>query len=359
MKYFTLFSNILITKGANRILISDLQRNASELYPLEFYDLIEQLKKNSIEEILETYNDESQDIVKEYVEILLNNEYGFITENDRDGNFPALSHQYSEPNSINNLFIEMADIRLLNRLKDSVENLEIRHMVIYSSRSLTLEEIINIDRTFSSSALKGIEIISPFHSAIDRLFIQKLNHSTERIYNLIFYLCTQKPFKIKDEFRFSLNFVKEPLKISSCGKVDMKYFNTNLPKVLEAINHNSCLYKKMGIDQEGNIKNCPLMAESFGNIQKISLEDALLQPGFKRYWDITKDAIEGCKDCEFRYICTDCRAYTERSHYTQENRDISKPLKCGYNPYTNEWKDWSKNPLKQKTIQYYGIRKTK
>lgn len=355
MKYFNLFSTIFITKGANRILVSDLQRNTSELYPLEFYDLIEELKKYSIEETLEIYDKDAQDILQEYLEILLENEYGFITENDWDRNFPPLSYEFREANLINDLFIEISDISLLKCLRSSVENLEIRHLVIYTSKSLLLEEFVNIDRTFTSSVLSGIEIISPFHNGIDQEFIQNLNQGTERIYSLIFYHCSQKPFKTNEEFRFNLNFVKESIKISSCGKVDTRYFNTNLPKVLEAINHNSCLHKKIGIDAEGNIKNCPLMQETFGNIQNRSLEEALAQPGFKKYWNITKDCIEGCKECEFRYICTDCRAYTEQSHYTSENLDISKPLKCGYNPYTNEWKDWSKNPLKQKAIRQYGL----
>lgn len=359
MKYFNLFSTIFITKGANRILVSDLQRNTSELYPLELYDLIEELKKNSIEKILETYDQESQDIVQEYLEVLLEKEYGFITENNWDRNFPPLSYEYQEANSINDLFIEIADISLLRRLRKSVEQLEVRHLVIYSSKPLSLEEFINIDHSFTASVLAGIEIISPFHNAIDQTFLQKLNNGTERIYNLLFYNCPQKRFRIQDEFRFNMSFVKEQLKISSCGKVDMKYFNTNLPKVLEAINHNSCLHKKISIDIEGNIKNCPLMSQSFGNIQNRSLEEALTQPEFKRYWNITKDHIESCKDCEFRYICTDCRAYTERSHYTSENLDISKPLKCGYDPFTNEWKEWSKNPLKQKAILHYELLKRK
>ena len=37
-----------------------------------------------------------------------------------------------------------------------------------------------------------------------------------------------------------------------------------------------------------------------------------------------------------------------------ENK-LSKPLKCGYSPYTNEWQEWSTNPLKQKAIEYYGM----
>lgn len=92
------------------------------------------------------------------------------------------------------------------------------------------------------------------------------------------------------------------------------------------------------------------MTESFGNIRDTTLKQAIEKPGFKKYWNITKDQISVCKDCEFRHICTDCRAYLE-----DPEDSFSKPLKCGYNPYTCEWEEWSLNPLKQKAIAYYGL----
>lgn len=92
------------------------------------------------------------------------------------------------------------------------------------------------------------------------------------------------------------------------------------------------------------------MRESFGNIKDDTLVAAVEKSGFKQYWHLTKDQINVCKDCEFRYICTDCRAYLENPD------DIySKPLKCGYNPYTCEWEEWSTHPLKQKAIVYYHM----
>lgn len=33
----------------------------------------------------------------------------------------------------------------------------------------------------------------------------------------------------------------------------------------------------------------------------------------------------------------------------------SKPLKCGYNPYTNVWEEWSTNPVKEDAIAFYGM----
>jgi SPASM domain peptide maturase of grasp-with-spasm system len=114
---------------------------------------------------------------------------------------------------------------------------------------------------------------------------------------------------------------------------------------------NTCLNCKLSIDKNGDIKNCPSIKESFGNISTTSINKVLENSNFKKYWNIKKDEIAVCKDCEFRHICTDCRAYLENPE------DIySKPLKCGYNPYTNEWEEWSTHPLKQKAIDWYGMR---
>lgn len=353
MTYFNLFSNIMITKGASRILISDLQRHFSGLYPLEFYHIIEELKSKSIENILENYDTESQKFIHEYIDLLLEKEYGFITEGDWDSHFPPLSYKYHEPNDISNIFIEISSTSVLNKIKQSVENLGVKHLVIYCDKKLSVKEFQDIDSQFKGSVLNGIEIFSPFHNDVNETFINSLNQTLNRVYSLVFYSCSKIPFKSGDIFRFGLQFSKENLKIYSCGKVDLKYFNTNISKVSEAINYNSCLHKKIGIDINGNIKNCPLMADDFGNINNTSLENALTNPRFRKYWNVTKDNIEICKDCEFRYICTDCRAYTERSHINSEGLDTSRPLKCGYDPYTGKWETWSKNPLKQKAMHFY------
>ena len=105
------------------------------------------------------------------------------------------------------------------------------------------------------------------------------------------------------------------------------------------------LEAQITIDRHGNIKNCPSRPEQYGNIENISLAETLNDPVFKKWWYIHKDEIEVCRDCEFRYNCTDCRAFLKDSD------DIySKPLKCGYNPYSNVWEDWSTNTLKAKKI---------
>lgn len=354
MSYFNLFSNILITKGATRVLLSDLQRNVSELYPLEFYEFIDALKQQSIEDLIDSFDEESREIAREYVDLLVHKEFGFITKKDWDRDFPALSYRHQDYDRISNMFIELKDLAILKIIKRSIANLEVKHLVIYCREKLSSDDFIHIDKEFDNSPLQSIEVFSPYHNGIDAAFCEHLDLTTERIHSLVFYSCPEAPFEQKKGFRFSLNFSGQDLKISSCGKVDLQYFNTNQPKVLEAMNFNSCLHKKMGIDIDGTIKNCPCMQQGYGNINEKSLEDALAHPDFKKYWNLTKDNIAVCRDCEYRYVCTDCRAYTERSH-VREGLDTSKPLKCGYDPYTGKWEAWSTNPLKQQAITYYGF----
>ena len=74
------------------------------------------------------------------------------------------------------------------------------------------------------------------------------------------------------------------------------------------------------------------MKQSFGNIENTTLKDAIEKPKFKDLWFINKDQIDVCKDCEFRYICPDCRGFIKDSENV-----YSQPAKCTYNPYICKW----------------------
>lgn len=137
---------------------------------------------------------------------------------------------------------------------------------------------------------------------------------------------------------------------SQCGIIDTNYFTTTTEHFTESQNHNTCLNRKLGIDVGGNIKNCPSLAISFGNVATMRLDEAIEHPEFRKLWGIKKADISICKDCEFRHICTDCRAFI-----ANPNDLYSPPLKCGYDPYTATFSDWNDNPLKQSIKSYYKI----
>nr|BFF38224.1 hypothetical protein BACY1_00290 [Tenacibaculum mesophilum] len=88
----------------------------------------------------------------------------------------------------------------------------------------------------------------------------------------------------------------------------------------------------------------------YGNLKDTKITDVIRQESFTKFWAINKNQIETCKDCEFRFNCTDCRAFVENPKNL-----YSKPLKCGYDLNTCHWEDWSSNPLKEEAIKHYGL----
>ncbi|MCP2604597.1 radical SAM protein [Candidatus Aminicenantes bacterium AH-873-B07] len=71
---------------------------------------------------------------------------------------------------------------------------------------------------------------------------------------------------------------------------------------------NSCWFGKIAVTVRGQIIPC-VMARNhvMGNVFKIRIKDIIRRKIVKKWWILTKDKIEKCKECEYRYACFDCR----------------------------------------------------
>jgi SPASM domain peptide maturase of grasp-with-spasm system len=353
--FFRLFSCCILVEGATRCGVFDVQRSQFILINRVQFELLSELNQYSVNDIKKN-NDESSFLnILEFISDLENNEYGFYTNSPEF--FPALNLCFDFPSVITNAIIDLIKIDNEEQIKKYIQGLEklgcyaIQFRLFFSAK---MEEVEFLLRIASQSQVKTIEVILKFTSEVKEVeSIQKIIDHNLKVSSFIIY---SSPFRKIINFRlFPIFYTTESIVSNkSCGIISQDNFCLNTKSFSEAFTFNSCLNRKIAIDIEGNIKNCPSMKESFGNIRDTTLQEALEKPGFKKYWNITKDQIQTCKDCEFRYICTDCRAYLEAPE------DIySKPLKCGYNPYTCEWEEWSTNPLKQKAIAHYGMESLK
>ena len=72
---------------------------------------------------------------------------------------------------------------------------------------------------------------------------------------------------------------------------------------------------------------------SYGNVMELTIREILQQDMLKKCWGLIYDDIDGCKECEFRYACKDCRpvAYAKTGCLTEKN------YKCLYNPLEGVW----------------------
>ncbi|SHI45549.1 grasp-with-spasm system SPASM domain peptide maturase [Flavobacterium terrae] len=353
MVFFKLFANCIAVKGANRSLIVDLQKNSSHLIPNDMYEVLTKSDKIEISQLYAEYGEDNYNTIKDYFENLEELEIGFFCSENELNLFPELNLEFHYPFLIGNSILEGIDeIRVYEELIPQLEKLGCEYVEIILYQEIENNLLQSILDLFQISSIKHIGLIIKYDVTKDEKFLKKLTSTCLRLSKIILHSSVDEKLLEFKSFNLTyISYVKKELKsFNFCGVVDQGYFSTKMLHFTESQNHNTCLNRKISIDKDGNIKNCPSMKEIFGNIKEVSLEEVLNQTNFKRYWSISKNQIEVCKDCEFRHICTDCRAYTENPE-----DQYSKPLKCGYNPYTNVWEEWSTNPLKEKAIAFYEM----
>lgn len=354
MKYFNIFSNCVITKGFNSSLISDLQREKSYRIPNSMVEVLDLLKqKTSIKDIILKYGHENTNTINEYLTFLIENDLGHYLKINEFGLFPDLDLDFDIAYPITNAIIEYSkhNSKFIRSIVVDLKKLKCKHIQLVFYEFIELPKLLEYLLNFKDNDFRSIELVLKY----DDIYFDNIKNIETTNFSI-----TKVSFhsaKVNDFYRdpklalFDIYLSIKQLKdFSGCGCVDMNGFVTNIKSFTEFKNYNSCLNRKISVNSKGEIKNCPSMSQSYGNIKDTTLEKALEHPDFKKYWNITKDQIDVCKDCEFRYVCTDCRAYIENP-----KNIYSKPLKCGYDPYTNKWEEWSTNPLKQKAIEYYGM----
>ncbi|MFD2286169.1 grasp-with-spasm system SPASM domain peptide maturase [Pedobacter petrophilus] len=356
MTYLNLFANCLLVKGANRSLICDLQLNKS--YPISngVYDILSFLKEHAIEDCIDKYGLVNEEAILSYVDFILYKELGFKDDRILEELAP-LNLSWDNFSDITNVIIEYNenlnyDCQFIKQLF----NLNVSGLEIRCYHSPNLEKLGAFLETFNGTVLNHIKLILPYSSDLNIKVLEKLIKKNLRIKNFLIHSApSDTTFKVYKDSVQVIHFAQAINNCLFCGMIRSAYFTTNIELFTESQHHNTCLNRKLSITGDGLIKNCPSMQESYGNMLETELDNVLADKDFRKYWNLKKDDVAVCKECEFRYVCTDCRAFTEQTKKNNEGLDISKPLKCGYNPYTNQWDEWSTNPLKQKAIQNYGM----
>lgn len=102
-----------------------------------------------------------------------------------------------------------------------------------------------------------------------------------------------------------------------------------------------CMLGKITVTEFGDVLPCIFSRNMVvGNVLVAShLRHILEGKALDRVWKATKDNVLVCKDCEYRYVCFDCRPLSEAvANGNATYLDAPYP-RCTYNPYTGEWKE--------------------
>lgn len=118
-------------------------------------------------------------------------------------------------------------------------------------------------------------------------------------------------------------------------KVRARFITTDRPTFIKRFNGNGCWQGKVVVSSTGAIHPCIMQRDDISTNVRTSSLRSILDGDLRKYWDISLDDIEVCRDCEYRYACQDCRPVA----YGQSGRLTAKSLHCSYDPYAGEWKD--------------------
>lgn len=343
--YFVLSSSTRVTKGYNRSIIQDFQRNTLHSISNDYYELIKVLDRNKISEVASNIDEDSLSSFYEFIEFILENEYAIFV--DSLSLFPQKkSAIFDDYVLVKDCIIELdeslVDYQRLDSILNELENLNCEDLQIWFHKKPSESFVNTIINQVERLNFLCVEIKINDASLIENDFFKSKLESIGSISK--FYLYNKEKagiyqHLIEKENHFPLVFgeiisVNHGLDASSCGIITNEYLSFGIEYIYE-INrrHNGCLYKKITIDVNGNIKNCPHMDEDFGIVP---INEVLDNKKYLEKANIHKDQIDICSVCEYRYNCTDCRAFLSSPE------DIySKPSRCQYNPFTNKWNESS------------------
>ena len=336
-QYLHLYPDCIAVKGASRFSICDTTRGTVTTFDACYYPLLEALSSRTLGAILDGLaGSEERNNLIEFIAVIVSYEMVYFACGPAI--FDQMKWKWDYPGVIQNAIVDVGHSKHnFRKIFEELDKLGCQFVQIRTFSDLLsiadLEQILLFARDKSIESLEVILKYNPSAVEMDYvrfaenqpMLVSIVVHSSPEDRSVPVYGGEQ----FGKEVQRAIVFVTE--KIGSerhCGLISVSSLSApSSSNVSEAMLFNGCLNRKVSVDTLGNIKNCPSMLTSYGRIDDVTLGAAVATNGFTDWWLINKDQIDTCKDCEFRYVCSDCRAYVDSPDHR-----LSKPLKCGYRP---------------------------
>jgi len=335
-KYFYLFADCIVTKGFSRTLITDTSRKSLYFIDNSYYDTLQLFREMPVGEIILMLEDESDvDLFQSFLNDLINQNLGLFVDNI--SLLPEVEKVWDHPSTITNGIIDIRDeLHDFDKIFIEYDALGCEYIEIRSYSERSAEDIMNIVSRSAGRGLKYMHFLTKFSE--EYLAPNVLKEITDRHTFLHLTVFGAPADKISALNNFTkanqIAFLQQDIGSSKCcGRISLDSFRIQSVKgTTENLLYNGCLNRKISIDERGYIKNCPSMERSFGHINEQSLLSVVVNEEFLALWGINKSMINVCSACEFRSVCTDCRAFVNT-----EGGVYAKPSKCKYDPYSGVW----------------------
>jgi SPASM domain peptide maturase of grasp-with-spasm system len=350
-QYIHLLSDCLPVKGAKNSAIYDLSRGNIHSFPTEFFSIFKMMETKtygSLKKIAVEMN--SLEEFTMFIEFLVGHNMIIAIHESERSLFPNINFDtWDKPCLIQNAIIDLKDTKLdFENIFNQLDDLECEYVQVRQYNThYTLEDLGQLLHCSYNKSILGIEFIIPYDTRVKEKDYQTFVKSHPILYSVTVHGAPENKIVYADLdqqteglLRKQISFIEPAIDSSDhCGVITRRSLTSPSTSIVSEFKQfNGCLNRKISIDHNGEIRNCPSLKRSYGNISETTLQDAFSAPDFKECWTDAKDTIETCNICEYRYACSDCRAFTQGS------QPLAKPEKCKYDPHTGTWDEeniWS------------------
>jgi len=307
--------------GFNRAIIYDLGRKDYHFIPKAHYHIL------NTDGFIDFNRIADQTERAELIDFLLSLEIIFeVASAQEKKRFPRISKALHQANELTHAVIH---VNISSNFIDLINQNHLQNLSIISPQ--IDDQVINVVKSFAHLEIDGIYL---YVEKFDAGMLDKYERELARqpaIFSVNFFGADSPNTKLKDNIYYNF-FTKNFECYQQLLTVDKLFVNQDF--FLEAYNKHSYYNGKMYIDQSGEIKNGLNNIQSFGNINSMSFDEfhqTINSKLFLEHGNINKNQTLVCKDCEFRYMCTDARVPEKGAEQWFHH------FECVYNPYLSKW----------------------
>jgi SPASM domain peptide maturase of grasp-with-spasm system len=332
---FKLFSNCVPVKGASRSILYDLQRGRYDFIPNILAEILTAFDGRAISEVKAAYGNRHDAIIEDYFRFLEEQEYIFETEEPEL--FPHIDRQFETPCEITNAILEIGAHSTIDyaAVFDQLDALTCQVVEIRFFFKADAGRISEVLAATQSGKLRSVELLLEYAEKLSPDDIKTIVGANPRISRISIFSAPANEVTYADRFeQVPVLYTSSALRHESAvHPVNPAYFVCSLNYFLEAITFNTYFHRKVAITSGGEIRNYPA-GKLFGNVSRDGLQEIVGREEFRTLWYARKDEIHVCRDCEFRYMCTDSREPVKN-----EQGEYMHASACSYDPYTMRWEN--------------------
>ncbi len=327
---FVVQADCIPVKGYKRSCIYDLTRKKFYYIPNSLAEIMQVYNKLPISKIYSDF--ENNPVLDEYFKFLLEKEIVYLADEWEIDHFLQLNLEWQHPSKLSTALIEVDettrfDSSKLQALFDRLGTLHLQIRQVSHLKSAFLYQMLS---ELIDSRLKSIELILPFTK--DYIHVSsELKQTNPKILLIYFFEANQNKNIIEPELPRIILTPDSMESLAEEKSPNPKYFAVNIQFFTEAQQHHTFYNRKLFVNKDGQVKNSLFSGKSFGHIDLIDIAELVNSDSYKEFWFVKKDQTTVCKDCEFRYMCTDQRVPEKKAGQWVHNID------CRYNPYIAKW----------------------